>query len=240
MFITEIRQEEAGPDETKAERTRRKVYETAMALFREQGFDQTTMRDISRQAGMALGAAYYYFPSKEAIIASYYEATQYRHHAYVVEHLPGLKTLQERLKMVFRSKVELLQRDRLLLGTIFRYTGDPKHPLSLLGEGTRDLQQQTVETIGLALRGERFSREVAELLPMALWSLHMGMLLYLLYDESDEQKRTYALIDQSLALTLQVLSVARQPLLSPVITPILRQVSGILDAAQINLTLSEK
>lgn len=234
MFITE-----AGAEETKAERTRRKVYDTAMALFREQGFDQTTMRDISQAAGMALGTAYYYFPSKEAIIAAYYEALQYRHHAHVVEHLPGLKTLQERLRLIFRSKIELLQADRHLLGTIFRYTGDPLHPLSLLGEGTRELQQQTLDTIGLALRGERFAREVAELLPMALWSLHMGTLLYLLYDTSEEQTRTYALIDQSLALTLQLLSVVRQPLLAPVITPVLRQVSGILDAAQINLTLPD-
>jgi len=224
-------------EETKAERTRRRVYDAAMTLFREQGFDQTTMRDISQAAGMALGTAYYHFPSKEAIIAAYYEAIQYQHHAYVVDHLPGIKSPQERLRMIFRSKIELLQGDRKLIGVIFRYTGDPLHPLSLLGEGTRDLQQQTVETIGLALRGERFSREVAELLPMALWSLHMGTLLYLLYDTSEQQTRTYALIDQSLALTTQLLGVVRQPLLSPVVLPILRQVSGLLDAAQINLTL---
>ena len=231
MFINK-----AGAEETKSERTRRKVYETAMALFREQGFDQTTMRDISREAGMALGTAYYHFPSKEAIIASYYEAIQYRHHAYVIEHLPGLTNLQDRLKMIFHSKIELLQNDRKLLGTIFRYTGDPLHPLSLLGEGTRDLQQQTLDTIGLALKGERFPREVAELLPMALWSLHMGTLLYLLYDTSDGQTRTFVLINQSLALTIQLLGVVRQPLLQPVVTPMLRQVSSILDTAQINLS----
>lgn len=206
-----------------------------MALFKERGFDQTTMRDVSQAAGMALGTAYYHFPSKEAIIAEYYQTVQYQHHAYVVEHLPGVKSLQDRLRLVFRSKIDILQADRKLIGVIFRYTGDPLHPLSLLGEGTRDLQQQTAETIGLALKGERFSREVAELLPMALWSLHMGTLLYLLYDTSERQTRTYALVDQSLALTTQLLGVVRQPLLSPVVLPILRQVSGLLDAAQINL-----
>ncbi|WP_420593785.1 TetR/AcrR family transcriptional regulator [Deinococcus sp.] len=225
----------ALPDETKAERTRRKVFETAMALFRERGFDETTMREISAQAGMALGTAYYHFPSKEAIISAYYESTQYRHHAYVTEHLADHKTLQARLNMVFHSKIEQVQNDRRLLGTIFRYTGDPTHPLSVLGEDTRNLQQQAVATISLALSGERFPREIAELLPVALWSLQMGTLLYLLYDTSPEQTRTHRLIDQSLALTVQLLGVARQPLLKPIITPMLRQVSGILDDAQINL-----
>ncbi len=226
----------AGPEETKAERTRRKVYDTAMRLFRERGFDETTMRDISREAGLALGTAYYHFPSKEAIIASYYEATQYRHHAHVVEHLPGLKTLPERLRLVFRSKIEQLRPDRALLGTIFRYTGDPRHPLSLLGEGTRDLQRQTVQTIALALQGEHFPQEVGRLLPLALFSLQMGLLLYLLYDTSDEQTRTFTLTDQSLALTVQLLGVTRQPLLQPVVTPLLRQVRLMLSAAQIDLS----
>ncbi len=236
MFSNDVKGSEAAqPDETKAERTRRKVYDTAMTLFRERGFDETTMRDISQQAGMALGTAYYHFPSKEAIIASYYESTQYRHHAYVVEHLSGHKALQDRLKMVFHSKIEQVQGDRRLLGTIFRYTGDPQHPLSVLGEGTRSLQQQSVATISLALRGERFPREIAELLPVALWGLQMGALLYLLYDTSEGQTRTFRLMDQSLALTVQLLSVARKPLLAPIITPILRQVSGILGDARINL-----
>lgn len=222
-------------DETKAERTRRRVFETAMTLFRERGFDETTMRDISREAGMALGTAYYYFPSKEAIISAYYETTQRRHHAYVTEHLPGLKTLQERLRMVFYSKIEDVQADRRMLGAIFRYNGDPGHPLSVLGDETRELQRQSVATIALALRGERLPREVAELLPLSLWALQMGLLLYLLYDNSEGQRRTFRLIDGSLALTVQLLGVARNPLLGPVITPILRQISQMLDDAQISL-----
>jgi AcrR family transcriptional regulator len=31
------------------------------------------MRDIAREAGMALGAAYYYFESKDAIVMAFYE-----------------------------------------------------------------------------------------------------------------------------------------------------------------------
>ena len=39
---------------SRAEDTRRKIYEAAMALFREKGFEETTMRDIASKAGVAL------------------------------------------------------------------------------------------------------------------------------------------------------------------------------------------
>ncbi|MBW2465654.1 MAG: helix-turn-helix transcriptional regulator, partial [Deltaproteobacteria bacterium] len=45
------------------ERKRALILETALSCFRDKGFDETTMRDIAREAGISLGAAYHYFPS---------------------------------------------------------------------------------------------------------------------------------------------------------------------------------
>ena len=39
------------------------------------------MRDVATAAGVSLGAAYYYFASKEAIVAAYYDHVQARHQA---------------------------------------------------------------------------------------------------------------------------------------------------------------
>jgi len=63
----------------KSEVTRTKILNAALALFRKQGFDATTMRDVAKRAGVALGAAYYYFPSKEAVVMAYYERIQDDH-----------------------------------------------------------------------------------------------------------------------------------------------------------------
>ena len=60
----------------KAEDTRRRILATALDLFQERGFAETTMREIARKAEVATGAAYYYFPSKEAIIMAFYWQTQ--------------------------------------------------------------------------------------------------------------------------------------------------------------------
>ena len=47
-----------------------------MDLFREKGFEPTTMRDIAAKAGVALGGAYYYFSSKDAIVLAFYSEMQ--------------------------------------------------------------------------------------------------------------------------------------------------------------------
>src|SRR5947207_13778872 len=57
----------------KAAETERKILQAALDLFREEGFDDATMRAIAARAGVATGAAYYYFPSKDAIVLAFYE-----------------------------------------------------------------------------------------------------------------------------------------------------------------------
>src|SRR6516165_9127429 len=49
--------------------TRRRIVEAAVDLFRSQGFDATTTRDIARQAKIATGTLFNYFDTKEAIVA---------------------------------------------------------------------------------------------------------------------------------------------------------------------------
>src|SRR5947209_20353183 len=106
------------------ERTRELIFERALELFRVRGFEETTIRDIARAAKVATGAAYYYFPSKEAIVAAYYDQVQRLHVERVRDELKGKAGLRERLGVVMHSKLEILKDDRLFLGALFRYTGD--------------------------------------------------------------------------------------------------------------------
>ena len=57
----------------KAEATAANILDSALVLFRETGFDKTTMRDIAAKAGVATGAAYYYYPSKDSVVLAFYE-----------------------------------------------------------------------------------------------------------------------------------------------------------------------
>ena len=52
-----------GVVETKSARTRSAIIDAALRLFRERGYEATTMRAIAAEAGVSVGNAYYYFDS---------------------------------------------------------------------------------------------------------------------------------------------------------------------------------
>lgn len=54
---------------TKGERTHQVIIESAYALFLEQGYAATSMRQIAERTGLALGGIYNHFSSKEAIFS---------------------------------------------------------------------------------------------------------------------------------------------------------------------------
>lgn len=55
-------------------RSRQQILSAAHRLFLEQGFHGTTMRQISHEAGLALGSLYNHFADKEALFKSVFEA----------------------------------------------------------------------------------------------------------------------------------------------------------------------
>jgi AcrR family transcriptional regulator len=54
---------------TKGERTHQVIIEAAYALFLEQGYAATSMRQIAEKTGLALGGIYNHFTHKEAIFS---------------------------------------------------------------------------------------------------------------------------------------------------------------------------
>jgi AcrR family transcriptional regulator len=52
---------------------RREILESATELFRDRGFDLTTVQAIAGRAGVAAGTVYLYYPSKEAILLAIQE-----------------------------------------------------------------------------------------------------------------------------------------------------------------------
>jgi AcrR family transcriptional regulator len=201
------------------EQTRALISKTALDLFRQGGFEVTTMRDIARAANVATGAAYYYFPSKEAIVAAYYEQVQLLHEERVREALKGHSALRERLGVVFHSKLEILTNDRMFLGALFRYTGEPHHPLSVFGKDTRAQRSHSVAIFQEAITGTGLSEELQQLLPWALWLGHLAMILFFIYDESAGQQRTHKLVDGILDLLTQFIELTSSALVRPFVKP---------------------
>lgn len=57
--------------ERKKEETKKKIINVALSLFKKQGYNETSMEQIAREADIAKGTLYNYFPVKEAIVDEY-------------------------------------------------------------------------------------------------------------------------------------------------------------------------
>ena len=55
---------------TKRQTTKSKIIEAAWGLFREKGYDETTIEDIIAQSGTSKGTFYHYFSGKDALLGS--------------------------------------------------------------------------------------------------------------------------------------------------------------------------
>src|SRR5579859_5301848 len=82
----------------KSEQTRTLILETALRLFRERGYDRTTMRAIAEQAGVSVGNAYYYFASKEHLVQGFYDQIAAEHRRQLPPALADQRDFGDRLR----------------------------------------------------------------------------------------------------------------------------------------------
>ena len=218
---------------TKGKASRAQIYETAIRLFRERGFDDATMRDIGAELGGAASAAYYYFKSKDAIVLDYYDDVQRRHEVLVNEMLEQEKDLSRRIAQIHHLKLDILKHDRRIMGALLRYAGEPDSELSFFSVKTSGLRQAAMALFARALEGADLPADMLSVLPLLLWAAHMCVLLYFLYDKSPNQKNTRALIDRGTQLMTGFLKVAKNPLLRPIRKRTLEFIhdSGLIEAA---------
>jgi AcrR family transcriptional regulator len=219
----------AKPDEKKSDTTRRHLLERALVLFRERGVEATTMRDIAKAAGLSLGAAYYYFPSKEALVFAYYEQNQA-----VMEKLAqsATGTLREQLGVIIHGKLRSIHDQRHMLGTIVQRLVDPGDPLSAFSAQSRAVRDRAIAILEKPLRDAGLPDEVVRVGAHALWLFMLAMMLLYIKDDSARQKRTHGLVDDALDMLVPML-----PLLStPMGRGIVDKITGALDRAGIALS----
>lgn len=202
---------------SRAEDTRKKIYEAAMALFREKGFEETTMRDIAAKAGVALGGTYYYYSSKDAIVLAFYREMQEASTSIVGDALIDKKKLRDRLRAVLDQRLKLLAPNRKFCAALFRHAPDGADPLSPFSEDTQLIREAAVGQMKLALDGGdvKIPADLKPRLPYLLWLYQMALIMFWLYDRSPEQEKTQKLLEKSLGLLVNLLRISSLPLMKP-------------------------
>src|SRR5438477_4227030 len=78
------------------------ILEAAVACFAKRGFHQTSMHDISAEAGISVGLIYRYFHNKEAVIAAMADRHKKQIHE-ILERARQAPTLRESLETLFTA-----------------------------------------------------------------------------------------------------------------------------------------
>jgi AcrR family transcriptional regulator len=193
--------------ETKSEATRRTLLDKALVLFQKHGVEATTMRDIARAANLSLGAAYYYYPSKEALIFAYYEQNQ---HAMDDLATRARGTLRERLGSVMHGKLESIRPQRAMLGAIVARLVDPSDPLSAFSAQTRAVRERSIQTFATLLAPD-LPPAAVPVAANALWLLQMAAMLVFVNDTTAKSTRTHGLVDEGLDLLVPLLPLLATP-----------------------------
>jgi AcrR family transcriptional regulator len=208
---------EKKPTMHKSEATRARILESALAIFRERGFEKSTMREIATAAGVAVGAAYYYFDSKDAIVMAFYQRAQQEMALSLDAILSKEKTLEARLRGIIAYKFEYFSPNRALLGALSGHV-DPTHALSPFSAETAAIREQDVAFFQRAVETSKVKlpSKIQPYLPRLLWLYQMGLILFWVYDHSPKQTRTQILFDKTLKMILISLKLASMPFLRPI------------------------
>lgn len=106
-------------EQAKLER-RERIYEAALSLFREQGYESTTVDQITRQAGLAKGTFFNYFPTKDAVLRYLGTREIGRLGSTLSTNGNGRGTAIGKLKRLMAALAANLEEDRPLVSLIFR------------------------------------------------------------------------------------------------------------------------
>ncbi len=87
---------------------RSKILDTALKLFSERGYFNTSIHDIRRAAGVSIGAIYHHFENKEALAKSLYEAL--------------LQQMDDAISDACLDKNTCLEKSRAIINKLFTLT----------------------------------------------------------------------------------------------------------------------
>jgi AcrR family transcriptional regulator len=201
----------------RAEETSSRILDAALTLFREEGFDSATMRDIAKAAQVATGAAYYYYPSKDAIVMDFYRRSCAEMQPQIEAALERAGGLEARLRALIEVKLAHFAPNRGVLRALLRNGADPRHPLSPFSPETKDIRDGDIAWFRRILLdcGMRIPRDLQPHLPGVLWFFQMGVIFFWVIDESPGQTRTARLLELAARSVATLIRVSALPFLRP-------------------------
>lgn len=193
--------------------TRERLVETALRLFREEGFQATTMRRIATEAGVSLGNAYYYFEGKDDLVHELYLVVRRDHQDRALPLLCDGAAIDDNLRVVFHAGLDGMAPFHGFGATLVQTALRPTSPMSPFHESSAVPREMAIELMDavVARSRHRASAALRQRLPGLLWLAYMGITLHWVLDTSPEQRRTRTLVDGVVPMIAKAINLSRVP-----------------------------
>ena len=193
--------------------TRDRLVDTALRLFREDGYQATTMRRIATEAGVSLGNAYYYFASKDDLVHELYLAVQREHRELARPRLRRGATLTENLRVVLHAGIDVMTPYQEFGSSFLTVALPASSRNSPFSADSTDARQQAISLMREVVTSSRGrpSGALLDRLPTLLWLAYLGITLHWVTDSSPGQARTRQLIDGVTPIISRLVRLARLP-----------------------------
>jgi len=190
------------------EKTKIKILKSAVDLIIEKGFDNASLREMAKNAGVSNPTIYNYFPSKEKLLYAYIE----QKHKEAVSSLQEIEdfhtyTLREQLQTLIETELELYLEDREFIiqiaDMVFHSSG---LKMGKLYETNTQFIKTVEEMLNIAIDAQEIVEPpFKEHLPILFWDYYIMVVAYWVKDDSEMFENTTQFIDHSLGLADAVL-----------------------------------
>jgi AcrR family transcriptional regulator len=214
--------------------TRERLVDAALRLFREDGYQATTMRRIATEAGVSLGNAYYYFASKDDLVHELYLVVQREHRELAGPRLRRGATLTENLRTVLHAGIDVMTPYQEFGSSFLTVALPPSarsSPFSADSAAAREQAIGLMREVVTISRG-RPSGLLLDRLPTLLWLAYLGITLHWVTDSSPGQARTRQLIDGVTPIVSRLVGLARLPVGRRLVTDVAKVMDSVTAPAE--------
>ena len=194
----------AGKREQNKEKTRQKILEAALHLFRKKGFQFTTTKAISRKADIAEGTLFNYFESKEDLALYFFDQQLDDAIAwYRSEENLADAPVTEKLFALINRNLEAIEPYEDFIGAVYLRALQPRsklHPLSLESQERNIRYLRFLQEILDEAEENGEIPPLGQMGPYAVGLFYIGIITYWLNDTSPGKGRTLAFLDRALQL----------------------------------------
>jgi AcrR family transcriptional regulator len=173
--------------------TRRRIYETAIELIAERGYEGATLRDVATRADVSPTLLYRYFPNKRAVVLALYDELSEAFAAKAAA-LPAGRW-RDRFIRALEWSLEVLGPHRVTLRALAPVmVGDTEEGVFAERTAFSRVRVQGVFRDAVLGAKDAPAAAFAEALGRLLYLLHLGAILWWLLDRSPRQRATRALV----------------------------------------------